>query len=158
MKTTAFTNFQVVCWFKKVGVHICTWLERVEKNTLTGGLSLSLSCSPCCAVLRPYKYAGYPMLIKTIQLETGDDELFSKSAPILTAASEVSVSLSLFLLLSLSLIPPLLPLLSALSFHFMTITIITVTFVKDTMCVPNVHSDWQCPLPARPLLHLQSTA
>ena len=41
-------------------------------------------------VLRPYKYAGYPMLIKTIERETGDDELFSKSAPILTAASEVS--------------------------------------------------------------------
>lgn len=29
------------------------------------------------------------MLIKTIQFETGDDDLFSKSAPILTAASEV---------------------------------------------------------------------
>ena len=45
----------------------------------------------CTVVLRPYKYAGYPMLIKTIQLETGDDDLFSKSAPILTAASEVCV-------------------------------------------------------------------
>lgn len=41
-------------------------------------------------VLQPYKYAGYPMLIKTIQFETGDDDLFSKSAPILTAASEVT--------------------------------------------------------------------
>ena len=41
-------------------------------------------------MLRPYKYAGYPMLIKTIERETGDDDLFSKSAPILTAASEVA--------------------------------------------------------------------
>ena len=40
--------------------------------------------------LRPYKYAGYPMLIKTIERETGDEDLFSKSAPILTAASEVA--------------------------------------------------------------------
>ena len=29
--------------------------------------------------LHPYKYAGYPMLIKTIQLETDDEKLFSKS-------------------------------------------------------------------------------
>ena len=40
--------------------------------------------------MQPYKYAGYPMLIKTIERETGDDDLFSKSAPILTAASEVA--------------------------------------------------------------------
>ena len=40
--------------------------------------------------LQPYKYAGYPMLIKTIRLETGDDALFSKSAPLLTAASELA--------------------------------------------------------------------
>lgn len=40
--------------------------------------------------LKPYKYAGYPMLITTIQRETTDDDLFSKSAPILTAASEVA--------------------------------------------------------------------
>ena len=30
------------------------------------------------------------MLIKTIEMETNDDELFSKSAPLLTASSEVS--------------------------------------------------------------------
>ena len=30
------------------------------------------------------------MLIKTIELETNDDELFSKSAPLLTAASELA--------------------------------------------------------------------
>ena len=41
-------------------------------------------------VLQPYKYAGYPMLIKTISLESTDDDLFSKSAPILTASSEVA--------------------------------------------------------------------
>ncbi|XP_035660587.1 dnaJ homolog subfamily C member 13-like isoform X3 [Branchiostoma floridae] len=41
-------------------------------------------------VLAPYKYAGYPMLIKTIRMETGDDQLFSKSAPLLTAASELA--------------------------------------------------------------------
>ena len=40
--------------------------------------------------LQPYKYAGYPMLIKTIRLETGDRGLFSKSAPLLTAASELA--------------------------------------------------------------------
>lgn len=42
-----------------------------------------------CTVLAPYKYAGYPMLIKTVRLETGDDQLFSKSAPLLAAASEL---------------------------------------------------------------------
>lgn len=36
----------------------------------------------------PYKYAGYPMLIKTIRMETDDEKLFSKSAPLLAAASE----------------------------------------------------------------------
>lgn len=40
--------------------------------------------------LQPYKYAGYPMLIKTIRLETVDSSLFSKSAPLLTAASELA--------------------------------------------------------------------
>lgn len=40
--------------------------------------------------LEPYKYAGYPMLIKTIQMETHDDALFSKSVHQLTAASELA--------------------------------------------------------------------
>ena len=40
--------------------------------------------------LHPYKYAGYPMLIKTIQMESEDSTLFSKSAPLLAAASEVA--------------------------------------------------------------------
>jgi len=42
-----------------------------------------------CIVLEPYKYAGYPMLIKTVMMETQDDALFSKDAPLLTAASEL---------------------------------------------------------------------
>lgn len=42
------------------------------------------------AELEPYKYAGYPQLIKTIQLETLDDLLFSKSSPLLSAASELA--------------------------------------------------------------------
>ena len=40
--------------------------------------------------MHPYKYAGYPQLIKTIKLETADDRLFSKSAPLLAAASELA--------------------------------------------------------------------
>lgn len=40
--------------------------------------------------LKPYKYAGYPQLIKTIQMETKDEQLFSKSAPLLCAASELA--------------------------------------------------------------------
>ena len=40
--------------------------------------------------LKPYKYAGYPQLIKTIKLETDDERLFSKSAPLLAAASELA--------------------------------------------------------------------
>ncbi|GAB6018577.1 DnaJ sub C member 13 [Chamberlinius hualienensis] len=40
--------------------------------------------------LQPYKYAGYPMLIKTIEMEASDDKLFSKEAPLLTAATELT--------------------------------------------------------------------
>ncbi|KAK3742179.1 hypothetical protein QZH41_012074 [Actinostola sp. cb2023] len=40
--------------------------------------------------LQPYKYSGYPMLVKTIRMETKDSGLFSKSAPLLTAASELA--------------------------------------------------------------------
>ena len=43
----------------------------------------------CCTVLSEYKYAGYPALVKTIRMETHDDALFSKSAPLLAAASEL---------------------------------------------------------------------
>lgn len=40
--------------------------------------------------LQPYKYAGYPMLIKTITMETSDDQLFSKASPLLPAATELA--------------------------------------------------------------------
>lgn len=42
------------------------------------------------SVLQPYKYAGYPMLIKTIRMETSDAQLFSKCVPILAAAVEAA--------------------------------------------------------------------
>lgn len=37
-----------------------------------------------------YKYAGYPQLVRTIQLEVADDQLFSKPAALLTAATELA--------------------------------------------------------------------
>lgn len=40
--------------------------------------------------LEPYKYAGYPQLIKTIQMETSDEALFSKTAPLLAAGCELA--------------------------------------------------------------------
>lgn len=40
--------------------------------------------------LEPYKYAGYPQLITTIQIETKDDQLFSKSEPLLASAAELA--------------------------------------------------------------------
>ncbi|XP_041101155.1 dnaJ homolog subfamily C member 13-like [Polyodon spathula] len=40
--------------------------------------------------LKPYKYAGYPMLIKTLTMETTDDQLFSKTSPLLPAAAELA--------------------------------------------------------------------
>ena len=40
-------------------------------------------------VLEPYKYAGYPMLIKSIEMETQDDGLFSKPISLLAAATEL---------------------------------------------------------------------
>ena len=43
-----------------------------------------------CTVLKPYKYAGYPQLIKTIQLETRDDLLFSKQVSILCYSCELA--------------------------------------------------------------------
>lgn len=41
-------------------------------------------------VLHPYKYAGYPMLIKTIQMETRDEQLFSKKDQLLTNSCELA--------------------------------------------------------------------
>ena len=49
-----------------------------------------LSTNSNFTVLEPYKYAGYPMLIKTIKMETHDDKLFSKAAPLLDAAAELA--------------------------------------------------------------------
>ncbi|XP_043960502.1 dnaJ homolog subfamily C member 13-like isoform X3 [Gambusia affinis] len=40
--------------------------------------------------LEPYKYAGYPMLIKTIKMETDDAQLFSQTSPLLPAAAELA--------------------------------------------------------------------
>ncbi len=40
-------------------------------------------------MLEPYKYAGYPMLIKTMELEVADDGLFAKETPLLGASSEL---------------------------------------------------------------------
>ena len=43
-----------------------------------------------CIELSPYKYAGYPQLVKTIRMETGDEALFSKQVPLLSSASELA--------------------------------------------------------------------
>lgn len=40
-------------------------------------------------VLMPYKYAGYNMLIKTVQMETSDEALFSKKDTLLASACEL---------------------------------------------------------------------
>jgi len=40
-------------------------------------------------VLEPYKYAGYPMLIKTIELDVGDASLFAQESPLLPHSAEV---------------------------------------------------------------------
>ncbi|OQR69176.1 dnaJsubfamily C member 13-like [Tropilaelaps mercedesae] len=44
--------------------------------------------SRCREELHPYKYAGYPMLIKMIETETQDDQLLSKPNPLLGLAIE----------------------------------------------------------------------
>ncbi|KCV70333.1 hypothetical protein H696_02660 [Fonticula alba] len=40
--------------------------------------------------LSPYKYAGYPLLIKTMQMETADEKLFSRSLSLLPSAAELA--------------------------------------------------------------------
>lgn len=40
--------------------------------------------------LKPYKYAGYPQLIKTIKIETADEQLFSKKPSLLITACELA--------------------------------------------------------------------
>ena len=42
------------------------------------------------AELKPYKYAGYPMLMTTISRETEDENLFSNSVDLLAAACELA--------------------------------------------------------------------
>ncbi|KAJ8971338.1 hypothetical protein NQ314_000751 [Rhamnusium bicolor] len=54
------------------------WKAEVEKKTFVND------------ILQPYKYAGYPQLIKTIKIETDDEQLFSKNAPLLSAACELA--------------------------------------------------------------------
>lgn len=41
------------------------------------------------AVLSPYKYSGYPMLIKTIEMDVEDEALFAKEYPLLPHSAEV---------------------------------------------------------------------
>ncbi|CAH1789259.1 unnamed protein product [Owenia fusiformis] len=73
---------------------LCSKSKEVEgpdpKNLVLILHAQSILFSRYQEVLKPYKYSGYPMLIKTIQLESHDDALFSKAAPLLTAASELA--------------------------------------------------------------------
>ncbi|KAI1292252.1 DnaJ -like protein subfamily C member 13 [Halotydeus destructor] len=50
----------------------------------------SILFSQCSEQLHPYKYAGYPMLVKTLQMETQDESLFSKPYPLLAYACETA--------------------------------------------------------------------
>ncbi|CAB3992239.1 dnaJ homolog subfamily C member 13-like [Paramuricea clavata] len=49
----------------------------------------SILFSRCKEVLEPYKYSGYPMLIKTIQMEIEDAKAFSKETALLPSACEL---------------------------------------------------------------------
>ena len=50
----------------------------------------SILFSQCSEQLHPYKYAGYPMLVKTLRMETQDEGLFSKQHPLLPYACETA--------------------------------------------------------------------
>ncbi|KAK4337430.1 hypothetical protein RND71_043541 [Anisodus tanguticus] len=50
----------------------------------------SILFKQCTDHLQPYKYAGYPMLVSTLKLETKDDQLFSKQYPLLAYACETA--------------------------------------------------------------------
>ncbi|RWS30301.1 dnaJ subfamily C member 13-like isoform X2 [Leptotrombidium deliense] len=50
----------------------------------------SILFSQCSDELHPYKYAGYPMLVKTLKMETQDEQLFSKQYPLLAYAAETA--------------------------------------------------------------------
>ncbi|XP_042237903.1 dnaJ homolog subfamily C member 13-like isoform X4 [Homarus americanus] len=60
------------------------------KNILLVIRTQSILFSRYKEVLAPYKYSGYPMLIKTIQLEADDEQLFSKETSLLAAAAELT--------------------------------------------------------------------
>jgi len=50
----------------------------------------SILFKQCADQLHPYKYAGYPMLVSTLKMETQDDQLFSKEYPLLAYACETA--------------------------------------------------------------------
>jgi len=50
----------------------------------------SILFNQCSDQLHPYKYAGYPMLVKTLRMETQDEGLFSKQHPLLPFACETA--------------------------------------------------------------------
>lgn len=59
-----------------------------RKNLILIFKAQSILFNQCSGELHPYKYSGYPMLIKTIKDEVEDDRLFSKPDPLLTYACE----------------------------------------------------------------------
>lgn len=66
---------------------------EIKQHTSLGKISrssLPLTALLSTTELEPYKYAGYPMLIKTITMETEDSQLFSKTSPLLPAAVELA--------------------------------------------------------------------
>ena len=69
--------------------------ERLASGPDMNNISLilraqSILFSRYSEVLKPYKYAGYRQLIKTIEFETEDDRLFSKAVPLLADATELA--------------------------------------------------------------------
>lgn len=73
---------------------LCSRTGKVSDGPDANNLLLILKTqvilySRCAEELRPYKYAGYPMLIQTIIMETRDDALFAKPVPLLAAACEL---------------------------------------------------------------------
>lgn len=61
-----------------------------ESELLHVGCSNAVVALIVSTELEPYKYAGYPMLIKTIKMENEDEQLFSKLSPLLPAAAELA--------------------------------------------------------------------
>lgn len=60
------------------------------KNMILIFKAQSILFGQCNDELHPYKYSGYPMLIKTIKSEIEDDRLFSKPDPLLAYACETA--------------------------------------------------------------------